>query len=97
MVILLVINNQAETKIQLLQDINDGRSMLHVLDEQYLGYGVYSHEISKSENTTNNCFFSGKKPPTMYWDDFERHLLWAFRTYVKHHGINTLNNYMKLK
>ena len=71
--------------------------MLKALDEHYLGYGTYFHDITKAVNIMKNILYSGKKPPSMYWDEFERQMNWEFATYVKHNGIQTLNNEMKLK
>ena len=41
MVSLVMNNTQAQTKIKLLQDIENGIAMVHSLDEHYLVSGIY--------------------------------------------------------
>jgi hypothetical protein len=43
-----------------------------------------------------NLFYDGKKPPHMWWAEFEKRLTCAFNTYVKQEGRIVHSNSMKI-
>ena len=90
-------NETAEAKIQNLAQYNDGCRDFIALKEHYEGVGVHSKDITKAVDIIDNLYYSGEKPPHMWWDEFMKELNWAFDTYdIKENRI-VHSNEMKLR
>ena len=74
-------NDTREARIQLCAVSNDGRMDFEALHNHYEGVGVHGKDITKAVDIIDNLYYSGKKPPHMWWDEFEKELEWAFTTY----------------
>lgn len=90
-------NTQAESKIQSLNAGTNGRASYLALRDHYEGIGVYALDITKADNILDTLFYSGEKPPHMWWDEFERQLTFAFTSYDKKEGRAVHSNEMKLR
>lgn len=87
----------AEAIVQSVTDQNDGRGMFRALHQHYAGSGIYANETRRAEEIIKNLFYSGEKPPHMYWDKFKRELLWAYATIDKVERRVVYSNEQKLR
>lgn len=90
-------NETAEAKIASLATISDGRSDYLALRNHYEGVGVHALDITKAEDILDNLYYSGEKPPHMWWDEFEKELDWAYNTYDTKEQRQVHSNEMKLR
>ena len=90
-------NETTEAKIQNLAQYNDGLRDFIALKEHYEGVGVHSKDITKAVDIIDNLYYSGEKPPHMWWDEFEKELEWAFTTFDLKEGCIVHSNEMKLR
>ena len=75
---LLVSNLTANAKIQSIVDQNDGRLMFTTLSEHYVGSGLFANDITRANSIIETIFYTGEKPPHMWWDKFKADLEWAY-------------------
>ena len=75
---------------------NDGRLDYHALVEHYEGIGVLGVNVLKTEETLKSLFYSGKKKPAMWWDEFETQLSHAFTIIHKDQKREVYSNEMRL-
>ena len=87
----------AEAKLALHVDQKNGRSDINALKNHYEGVGVHAINFVKADKVLNDLFYSGEKPPHMWWDEFERQLTDAFNTYDRHEGRMVHSEYQKLR
>ena len=73
-------NPVAEAKMVHNSQNNDGRLDFIALKNHYEGVGVHAIDIFKSNNIIQDLFYSGKKKPHMWWDEFKRQLTDTFNT-----------------
>jgi hypothetical protein len=74
---LLVSNLTANAKIQSIVDQNNGRLMFTTLRDHYVGSGLFANDITCRANTIiEMIFYTGEKPPHMWWDKFKADLEW---------------------
>jgi hypothetical protein len=90
-------NPQAETKIQAINDTSNGREAFMSLLHHYEGVGVYAVDIAQAEKVISSLFYSGEKRPHMWWDEFERQLIFAYATMDKKEGRSVYSEDMKLR
>ena len=90
-------NDTAEAKIQGLQRPNDGRESFKRLVEHYEGVGVHVIDIRKANEVLKSLFYTGEKPPHMWWAEFEKRLTRAFNAYVRHEGRVVHSDSMKIR
>ena len=57
---------------------NDGREAYLALAARFEGVGALSIELMDAEKTVKDLYYSGEKPPTMFWDKFEKELKYAY-------------------
>jgi hypothetical protein len=75
---LLVSSLTANAKIQSIVDQNNGRLMFTTLRDHYVGSGLFANDITRATNTIETIFYTGEKPPHMWWDKFKADLEWAY-------------------
>jgi hypothetical protein len=68
----------ANAKIQSIVDQNDGRLMFTTLSEHYVGSGLFANDITRANSIIETIFYTGEKPPHMWWDKFKADLEWAY-------------------
>lgn len=90
-------NQQAETKIQASMPKANGRLDYMALKEYYEGVGIFALDITKADSILEKLFYAGERKPTMWWDEFERQLTYAFTAYDKVEGRQVHSNSMKLR
>ena len=90
-------NDTAEAKIQAVIDQMNGRIDMKCLIDHYKGVGIHSIDIAKTDFIFENLFYSGEKPPHMWWDEFKKQLTSAFMSYVKKESRIVHSNDMKLR
>jgi len=90
-------NSQAETKIQSINDTSDGRTAFLSLLHHYEGVGVYALDVAQAKKIISSLFYSGEKRPHMWWDKFERQLIFAYSTIDKKEGRSVYSDDMKLR
>jgi hypothetical protein len=89
-------NDTAEAKIQGLPRPNDGRDAFKRLVEHYEGIGIHAIDIREADEVIKSLFYAGKKPPHMWWSEFEKRLTRAFNAYVKREGRIVHSDSMKI-
>ena len=90
-------NTVAEAKLAPHVDQKNGRSDINALKNHYKGVGVCAINIVKADKVLTNLFYSGEKPPHMWWDEFERQLTDVFNAYNRHEGSMVHSEYQKLR
>ncbi|KAI2503244.1 hypothetical protein MHU86_11181 [Fragilaria crotonensis] len=90
-------NDTAEAKIQGLAKPNDGREAFKRLVEHYEGVGIHAVDIREADEVIKSLFYSGERPPHMWWSEFEKRLTRAFNAYVKREGRVVYSNSMKIR
>ena len=90
-------NTVAEAKLAPHVDQKNGRSDINSLKNHYKGVGVHAINIIKADKVLNDLFYSGEKPPHMWWDKFERQLTDAFNAHDRHEGRMVHSEYQKLR
>jgi hypothetical protein len=75
---LLVSNLTCNAKIQSIVDQNDGRLMYTTLRDHYVGSGLFANDITRANTIIETIFYTGEKPPHMWWDKFKADLEWAY-------------------
>jgi hypothetical protein len=75
---LLVSNLTCNAKIQSIVDQNDGRLMYTTLRDHYVGSGLFANDITRANTIIETIFYTGEKPPHMWWDKFKADLKWAY-------------------
>lgn len=90
-------NDTAEAKIQGLQRPNDGREAFRRLVEHYEGVGIHAIDIREADEVIKSLFYSGERPPHMWWSEFKKRLTRAFNAYVKREGRIVHSNSMKIR
>jgi Reverse transcriptase (RNA-dependent DNA polymerase) len=75
---LLVSSLTANAKIQSIMDQNNGRLMFTTLRDHYVGSGLFANDITRATNIIETIFYTGEKPPHMWWDKFKADLEWAY-------------------
>ena len=50
---------------------------------RFEGVGAMSIDLIDAKRVVKELFYGGKKPPTMYWDKFEKDLKQAYSTIDK--------------
>ena len=53
---------------------SDGRSAYMAMVSRFEGVGALSIDPLDVEKVVKDLYYGGKKPPTMYWDKFEKGL-----------------------
>ena len=68
------------------------------LNNYYEGVGVHAIDIVKADNIIQDLFYSGKKMPHRWWDEFKRQLTDAFNTYDWHkkHSVHSDNQKLRM-
>lgn len=94
---LIVGNSEAETKVQSVANQEDGRGMVRALQEHYAGVGIYANDIVRAEKIVDSLFYNGEKRPYMWWDEFERQLIWAYSTLDRIEGRQVYSDVQKLR
>ena len=90
-------NAIAEAKLLAHADANNGRLDFTALKDHYEGVGVHAVNVVKADKVLNDLFYSGEKPPHMWWDEFERQLTDAFNTYDRLERRAVHSDAMKLR
>ncbi|KAI2500086.1 Reverse transcriptase (RNA-dependent DNA polymerase) [Fragilaria crotonensis] len=90
-------NDTAEAKIQGLQRTNDGREAYKRLVDHYEGVGIHAFDIREADEVIKSLFYSGERPPHMWWSEFEKRLTRAFNAYVKREGRVVHSDSMKIR
>lgn len=90
-------NPQAETKIQPFAAAADGRRDYIALRDHYEEVGIFALDITRADQILERLFYSGEKRPTMWWDEFERQLTFAFTAYDRAEGRRVHSDPMKLR
>ena len=62
-------NDTAESKIQGLQRVNDGREAFKRLIEHYEGVGIHAIDMREADEVIKNLFYAGENPPRMWWSE----------------------------
>lgn len=75
---LMVSNLTANAKIQSIVDQNNGRLMYTTLSDHYVGTGLFANDITRANTIIETIFYTGEKPPHMWWDKFKADLEWAY-------------------
>ena len=52
--------------------------MYTTLRDHYVGSGLFANDITRSNTIIESIFYTGKKPPHMWWDKFMVDLKWAY-------------------
>lgn len=94
---LIVGNTQAETKIQTIPNLQDGRTMFQALDEYYLGVGVFANQTTMAEKIIASVYYTGEKKPHMWWDHFEQKLTSAYAIIDRNEQRQVYSNSQKLR
>ena len=68
----------AEQKILPYKESSDGHIDFMALKKYDKGVGANSKSILTSERNLQDIFYSGEKPPHMWWDGFEARITNAF-------------------
>ena len=82
----IVGNTMAEAKVLLHLQHLDGRHNYFALIKHYEGVGHQALDLIQANQDLQTLFYSGKKKPHMWWEEFETRLTTAFATYDKHEG-----------
>lgn len=94
---LIVGNTQAETKIQTIPQLQDGRAMFQALDEYYLGVGVFANQTTMAEKIILSVYYTGEEKPHMWWDHFEQKLTSAYAIIDRNEQRQVYSNAQKLR
>ena len=89
-------NSVAEAKMIHNALKNDGRLNFIALKNHYEGVGIHAIGIFKADKIIQYLFYSGKKKPHMWLDEFERQLTDAFNTYDWHEKCSVQSNNQNL-
>ena len=57
---------------------DDGRMAYLSMVSRFEGVGALSVELLEAEKVIKDLFYSGEKPPTMYWEKFEKDLKYSY-------------------
>ena len=90
-------NDTAEAKVLVHAEEHNGRLDYIALRNHYAGIGIMALNVTKAERIIESIFYTGEKPPTMYWDKFETELTWAFNTMDKHENRIVYSDPMKVR
>ena len=89
-------NNVAEQKVLPYKEENNGRLDFVALRDFYEGVGATTRATLSAEADLQEMFYTGKKPPHMWWDEFEIMLTNAFAVVDKEAGRQVNMDEMKL-
>ena len=89
-------NNVAEQKILPYKDQNNGRVDFNALVEFCEGVGANAKATLAAETDIQDMFYTGEKPPHVWWDEFEVRLTNAFAIVDKDAGRQLHTDEMKL-
>jgi len=78
-------------------EFNKGREAILSVKEHIEGRGVFRTELVQAEGRIKNLFYSGEKPPGMYWLRFEEQLLEAYRIVDREAGRVVHDDLSKLR
>lgn len=90
-------NTSAEAKLSGIIDNQNGREDILALREFYEGIGINSIDLVRADEILTKLFYAGEKKPTMWWDEFERQLTFAFNAYERKEGRAVYSNDHKLR
>jgi len=76
-------NEVAKSKIRPHTNTSNGCEAFKALVAHYEGVRLHSIDIIKADEVLASLFYSGKKHPHMWWDEFERQFNEAFASYNK--------------
>ena len=89
-------HDRAEAAIQAVKYLNDGRAVWRALVEHFEGQGIYAYDFAKAEGDFYTLEYTGEKPPTMDWKEFESRLRSMFLVYDKKYRANYHHQQHKL-
>ena len=81
-------HDEAEAAIQAVKYHNDGRAVWTALVTYFEGQGIYAYDFTQAEDDFYTLKYTGEKPPTMDWKEFERRLRSMFLVYDKRFRAN---------
>ena len=58
--------------------VDDGREAYLAMVARFEGVGAMGNDILDAEKVVKTLYYSGEKPPTMYWQKFEKDLKYAY-------------------
>ena len=90
-------NDTTEAKIQGMTRPNDGREAFKRLVEDYEGVGIHAIDIHEADEVIKSLFYAGRKPPHMWWLEFEKRVTRAFDAYVKREDRIVHSDSMKIR
>ena len=90
-------NSVEKQKILTYKDSSDRRVDFMALQEYYKGVGANYKSILTSERDLQDLFYSGEKPPHMWWDRFEVRITNVFSVIDKDLGRQAHTDEMKLR
>ena len=89
-------NENSEATILSIQDTREKRKAFKMLRDIYEGVGVNGLNISRADNIIRNLYYTGEKKPHMWWEEFEKQLIWAFGAHGKREKREVYSNKHRL-
>ena len=93
----IVGNETAEAKIQTHSQSNNGREDFLAMKSHYAGTGVFAFDVTKAEKIIESLYYHGERKPAMWWDEFEKQLMWFFNTMDMTEGRQIHSDAMKIQ
>ena len=90
-------NSVEKQKILTYKDSSDRRVDFMALQEYYKGVGANYKSILTSERDLQDLFYSGEKPPHMWWDRFEVRITNMFTIIDKDAGRKVHTDEIKIR
>ena len=90
-------NETAEAKILPHASEIKGRLDFIALKEHYKGVGANSKELIFAGKTLETLFYTGEKPPHMWWEEFEKLLTKSFTIYERYEGRHVYSDLHKIR